>query len=283
MKPRILMTAEEVFDPVSHRHYYMTKRSYSLAVSAAGGLGLMAIEPRLCAEYAKICDGLLLTDGSADINPARYGEEVIEKNGYGDWYSHGFQYGRDSLEITLCKAFLKEGKPIMGIGRGMYILNTVFGGTCFQDIAEELHLEHPVGVSHLIWTEENTQLRKIMGESALVNSYHHQAVKILGDGLRKAAVSKDGLIEALWHESLPVFGVQWNPETFLTTDEEDRKKNMEQKEDISASPAEQSVYWENQLTMTADEGYPVDADRKISEAHPLFRALVSLCEERRAG
>lgn len=158
-------------------------------------------------------DGLVLS-GGVDLAPESYGETPMRPEWQGDAI-------RDAYEIELVKAFVDSGKPVFGICRGLQILNVAFGGTLFQDITEQnkgslMHREWK-GYDqnfHEVVIEKGSRLENVLGcSSGAVNSVHHQAIKDPGQGLKVVARSKkDGIIEAAWHESRPVFGIQWHPE-----------------------------------------------------------------------
>ena len=120
---------------------------------------------------------------------------------------------RTEFEFALAKAFLAKRKPIMGICRGIQVINVVLGGTLYQDLPEQCGYIHTSKtLRHYIYAEENTVLRSLFGEKFKVNSSHHQAVKQPAPGLRIAARSIEGIIEAVQHESLPVIATQFHPE-----------------------------------------------------------------------
>lgn len=152
---KILISPDETVDLSTHRPYLMVKRSYSIAVAEAGAVPLMAADARLFREYAKMADGLLLTDGSEPVNPARYGVPLSGRYAGKDWYGFGISYTRDSMDLTLCRAFLKEGKPVFGIGRGMHIINVAFGGTLTEEAADGYQRAHEPGVPYEIHFKSN--------------------------------------------------------------------------------------------------------------------------------
>jgi putative glutamine amidotransferase len=130
---------------------------------------------------------------------------------------------RDRTEIVLTREALRTGMPILGICRGVQILNTVLGGNLFQDIPTQISnaLPHwpskdqPVdGAAHLVHLEPHSRLASILGTSEVrVVSYHHQAAKDVPQSLEIVARSPDGVIEGLEHSTLPFcIGVQWHPE-----------------------------------------------------------------------
>jgi len=150
------------------------------------------------AEYA----GLMLT-GGVDIDPIRFGAAPLP-NG-----SETFDLPRDEHEFALISAFMAARKPLWGICRGMQVLNIALGGDIWQDLPSQRGLSHaapedaPPMAHNISWED---------GCRETVNSYHHQAVRRLGAGLRAAARSNDGVIEAVAHSGYPLRGVQWHPE-----------------------------------------------------------------------
>ena len=192
-KPKILLSFG-MPTPLSHYHLYVD------AIEKSGGIAELRLYPE--AEPEKY-DGLLLC-GGMDIHPSRYGEEV---NGSVD-----MEEARDAAEFPLAKAFIEAGKPVFGICRGFQLLNIYFGGSLIQHI--ETADDHRIPGSeavHLV-TAEDGFFADTYGKEFPVNSYHHQAVGKLGEGLKVTLRAKDGIIEGFDHESLPVFGVQFHPE-----------------------------------------------------------------------
>lgn len=166
-------------------------------------------------EYAAELDALVL-QGGADVSPSSYGEEPLRSDWRGDRV-------RDVHEIALLQEFVSRGKPVLGICRGLQLINVAFGGTLFQDIVSqrEQPAEHhnPEAYDrhyHEIAFVPGGGLAGIYPDtrSAWVNSIHHQAVKALGRDLVVDAVSvPDGVVEALRRAGPGyVVGVQWHPE-----------------------------------------------------------------------
>ena len=122
--------------------------------------------------------------------------------------------GRDAAELALVRTWLSWGRPILGICRGMQVINVALGGTLFQDLGAERAALHQgeEDVFHPVRTAPGSLLEGLFGENALVNSAHHQGVDRLGEGLVPAAWAPDGTLEGLEHRSLPVAGVQFHPE-----------------------------------------------------------------------
>lgn len=115
----------------------------------------------------------------------------------------------DHFDLDCIDAFVTKEKPIMGICRGIQLLNVYFGGTLLSHIDEQLHA--PMH-SHTIHLSAHSFLSQLMDDAAIVNSYHHQVVGKLGKGLIAAAHSEEMYVEALQHKQLPIIAVQWHPE-----------------------------------------------------------------------
>lgn len=214
-RPRVLLTtANSIRTTGLHREDALTGRNYSLAAAAVGLLPTMAaaIDPALAADYAAAHDGLLLT-GGADVDPGAFGAVPHPDLGQVD-------ERRDQFELSLYAAFRAAGKPVLGICRGVQLINVAEGGTLhqhlpavagtFQHGQRDLRGEplHPVSL------EADSALGRAFGRSLIkTNSYHHQAVDSVGAGLRVVARAGDGVVEALEAQGGSfVLGVQWHPE-----------------------------------------------------------------------
>ncbi len=169
-------------------------------------------------------DGVFLP-GGADIDPVSYGHDphpLCDKT----------DKERDRVELALAKWAMADGKPVLGVCRGMQLINLAAGGTLYQDLAEQMtgsikHDYFPFGgsglrrdyLAHAVSVTSGSKLAGVFGEGELrVNSMHHQGVRAVGDGLVVSAVSPDGLVEGLeGANGRYVVGVQWHPEA-LTDD-----------------------------------------------------------------
>lgn len=152
------------------------------------------------------CDGLLLP-GGGDIDPVYYGEEM---NGSDEPDREIDKAQRDILD-----AFVKAKKPILGICRGMQLINVYFGGSLHQDlVTRDIHTRKNGNDSiHSVKSvEEGNLFEKFYGKTFNINSAHHQGTKKLGKGLKEVLRSDDGVCEAVIHEELPIIATQFHPE-----------------------------------------------------------------------
>ncbi len=200
---------------------------YMRGIEEAGGLpvvlSLSADENGLAA-WAEELDGFLLTGGQ-DVAPALYGEEKLP--GAGEPCSD-----KDRMESVLLKNILRLDKPVLGICRGLQFMNAYLGGTLYQDIPSQkqdalAHSQPPPydAPSHEVKIYKDTPLSGwLKKESLRVNSLHHQGIKTVSGSLHAAAVSPDGLVEAVWMPGKKfVFAVQWHPEYNFERDADSRR------------------------------------------------------------
>ncbi|GAA3139756.1 gamma-glutamyl-gamma-aminobutyrate hydrolase family protein [Streptomyces echinatus] len=180
---------------------------YPRLVQRAGGLACLLPPdgPGRAAEAVARLDGLVIA-GGPDVDPARYGAERSPRTGPP-------APERDAWELALIEAALTAGLPLLGVCRGMQLLNVALGGTLVQHL--DGHAE-VVGVfgGHPVKPVPGTLYGGIVPEELTVPTYHHQAVERLGEGLVPSAYAADGTVEAV---ELPsdrgwVLGVQWHPE-----------------------------------------------------------------------
>jgi putative glutamine amidotransferase len=193
--------------------------SYLNAVEQNGALPvILSMTHENAAGIARVIDALLLA-GGCDVDPALFGQE-----------NRGTQEvdaRRDSFEIALCREMVALGKPVLGICRGIQVLNVALGGTLIQDIPSWLSINHPNGLAfrHDVSVAEHSFLAPEIRGTWRVNSTHHQAVDALGEGLICVATSEEGrVVEAIQAaDGRPIWGVQWHPERLR---EEDPVMNM---------------------------------------------------------
>ena len=220
MKPRIAI-------PVPHSSAEYAQRvlpDYERAVEAAGGEPVvipLEATPEATANLLKRCQGVLLPGSKADVDPQKYGATRHAGTADPDPL-------RDAADELLIQDAYNMRKPILGICYGLQSLNVWRTGTLVQDIASELKsaINHAAGRkvprAHDVRIEPDSKLAEILGEPAanaaqplVVNSSHHQACDVVGDGLRVSArCPDDGVIEAL-ESTQPgqwVLAVQWHPE-----------------------------------------------------------------------
>ena len=190
--------------------FYGTSYQVIEAVQAAGGLPLVVSDIAggiSFEQLADLADALVLSGGS-DIDPIRFRQTNDRE------LSRNIDHDRDEFEFQLTDRFVQQKKPIMGICRGMQILNVYFGGDLYQDILAGLDINYPYAVDHPITSVEETYLHQLFGKHFPGNSLHHQSVAALGEGLVAAAYDSNHnqVVEAFYHETLPIYGVQWHPE-----------------------------------------------------------------------
>ena len=186
----------------------------SLARAGAGMRWVELRDPEQAVQDALTCDGLLLP-GGGDMDPKFYGQERIPACGEPNLL-------RDAAEPLLLRAFLAADKPVLGICRGIQVMNAVLGGDLYQDIKPFEHLPHNDHWAkvHTVTVRRGTLLSRILGQdTVLVNSQHHQAVDRVAPGFTLAALSEDGIVEAIEKpDARFCLGVQWHPEWLSDAD-----------------------------------------------------------------
>lgn len=174
-------------------------------------------------EVLEHVDGVLLIEGP-DVHPYFYGEDPSSAIKYVD-------VERDEFEISLVRKAVEMGVPVLGISRGMHVINVALGGTLYQDLKDipkaikhdwDIKLVGPSQRVHGIRIKTSSRLYEILKEELdingtnevylQVNSFHHQAVKKVGEGIKPVAYAVDGLIEAIEGTEGFVLGLQWQPE-----------------------------------------------------------------------
>ena len=205
---------------------------YYQSVLKAGGIPVI-IPPRYveegddCSDLTGVLDNIdgIVFSGGGDPNPLLFGEEPVVQ-------LHSITPERDLQELKLVRMAYDRQIPMLGICKGIQMINAALGGTLYQDI----HSQKEGGVwvkhsqdedrrfpSHTVKVENGTLLHKLFGRDTLqVNSFHHQACKDIAPCLRLSAISPDGIIEAIEsNEYKSILGVQWHPETFVLRDSDE--------------------------------------------------------------
>jgi putative glutamine amidotransferase len=195
--------------------WYALRQNYCAAVVRAGGLPiLLPHEPEQADAYLDEIDGLLVTGGNFDVDPALFGDTSRHP-------TVKTKDRRTAVEVNVTRGALKRDKPVLGICGGQQLLNVVLGGTLIQHIPDEidnaLAHEQPnprTEAGHIVTVAPGTLLHRICGaEELAVNSAHHQAVKAVGPDVIVDAVAEDGVIEGIEHPRYRYcIGVQWHPE-----------------------------------------------------------------------
>lgn len=192
--------------------------SYIQAILRAGGLPVIlpvGLSPDQLRDLFARLDGVLLTGGS-DVDPQRFGGAPHPR-------VYGIDPLRDDLEIRLVRMAAEDGKPFLGICRGVQVINVALGGTLYTDIGDQMDgsLRHDWYpdiardyLAHAVTLTPESELAKVLGGAAFqVNSLHHQGLQQVAPSLRAVAFAPDQLVEGVEIPGHPfAFGVQWHPE-----------------------------------------------------------------------
>ncbi|MBP2635978.1 MAG: glutamine amidotransferase [Firmicutes bacterium] len=219
-KPRIGITANQFLTEggilAGTKRQYVSD-AYIRAILCAGGVPIVLpviADQGTITEQADMVDGLLLS-GGGDIQPQLFGEEPVCQLGR-------VLPERDRHELALVKTAVTAAKPILGICRGCQVLNIALGGSIYQHLSpEETNLQHDQQspgyyAGHTVMLEEGSKLASLWGTVVMTNSFHHQAIKMAAPGLSITARTKDGIVEAVEHDTASfIVGVQWHPELML--------------------------------------------------------------------
>ena len=193
--------------------YLYVKKAYAEAVKKAGGQPVL-ISPDLAAEVAaEICDAIIISGGD-DIPPDLYGEPVEAE--INQESPERIEWERQLLDL-----FVQSESPLLGVCYGMQLINVHFGGSLYQDIHAgfENALDHGglgKATSHRVTIAEDSWLFPLFGHETTVCSTHHQGIKNLAPRFRIAAVSEDGIVEAI--ECGNMLAIEWHPEADATGD-----------------------------------------------------------------
>lgn len=220
MRPRIAIPADtltEATNIINERNAAFAPRPLIEAIIKSGGLPVIlpSVSPDLAPNYLDLFDGIIFAGGS-DIDPTFFDEEPHQK--LGPTYLK-----RDQFEMSLAKAAFANAKPMMGICRGMQVINVALGGTLYQDLSENSHktLKHSQDApgnfpSHHVNTDSTSRISKLVGARPYVNSRHHQALNQIAPPLRVTAKADDQVVEAVeTRDSDQVLAVQWHPENMF--------------------------------------------------------------------
>ncbi|MSP28939.1 MAG: gamma-glutamyl-gamma-aminobutyrate hydrolase family protein [Acetobacteraceae bacterium] len=198
--------------------WYALRQNYADAIIAAGGLPVaLPHHPDFAAAYLDRIQGLVVTGGAFDVDPALYGEGSRHT-------TVTLKENRTDAELSLVQGALARNMPVLGICGGQQLLAVALGGTLIQHIPDSVAnaLEHEQPnprhePGHAVAVTPGTLLHRVVGSAAMnVNSAHHQAVRAAGPHAVVNAVAPDGVVEGV-EDSRYLFalGVQWHPEYLI--------------------------------------------------------------------
>ena len=189
-----------------------TPATYVAAIQRAAGRAVLLPPDEETADALDGLDALIVSGAAGDTDPSHYGAEPHPETNPVDPL-------RDRFELAVTRAALERGLPVLGMCRGMHVLNVALGGTLDQHLPDVVgHHEHEgtpgVFAEHDVRLDHGSLAARAVGTgSARVKSYHHQGVRDLGAGLRATGwASRDGLVEAIEADDGFVLGVLWHPE-----------------------------------------------------------------------
>ena len=218
-KPLIALTLDyETSKGYSNYPWYAIRENYFTSIEESGGIGVGI--PHNMKDIVSLLhkiDGLVITGGNFDIDPNIFGESSVHK-------TVKLKENRTNFELLAAEIMLKQNKPVLGICGGEQLINVLYKGSLIQHIPDEIKnsIEHEQKnprneAGHSVSIQENTKLYSIISkQSIMVNSAHHQAIKVPGKGLIVNALSNDGVIEGIEDPTKNFcIGVQWHPEFFI--------------------------------------------------------------------
>lgn len=195
--------------------WYALRKNYFTALAEAGALPVaLPHDPELASEYLDRLDGLLVTGGAFDVDPALYGGGPAHS-------TVTLKSGRTDFELAATREALRRDMPVLGICGGQQLLAVAFGGTLIQHIPDSVEgaLQHEqpnprTEPGHVVSVAPGTLLARIVESDRMaVNSAHHQAVDRPGEGAVVNALAPDGVVEGVEHPGYRfALGVQWHPE-----------------------------------------------------------------------
>jgi putative glutamine amidotransferase len=221
-KPVIGVTPKVSWAQSRQMHEYTPGYQYVNAVTAAGAVPFV-LPPLVeqVVDQVKHLDAIVFT-GGGDIDPYLYGEDDEHKSVY------GINELRDHYEFALLNEAVRQNIPILGICRGLQLINVGFGGTLYQDIVSLRPNSDKIGHNgggnlvkgnyasnpyHHVRVKTDSLIADVYQMLTFrANSYHHQAVRNLGEGLVVGARAGDGVVEALYHKDRPILATQFHPE-----------------------------------------------------------------------
>ena len=218
-KPLIALTLDyETSKGYSNYPWYAIRENYFTSIEESGGIGVGI--PHNMKDIVSLLhkiDGLVITGGNFDIDPNIFGESSVHK-------TVKLKENRTNFELLAAEIMLKQNKPVLGICGGEQLINVLYKGSLIQHIPDEIKnsIEHEQKnprneAGHSVSIQENTKLYSIISkQNIMVNSAHHQAIKVPGKGLIVNALSNDGVIEGIEDPTKSFcIGVQWHHEFFI--------------------------------------------------------------------
>ena len=179
--------------------------NYEKALAALGIEALTTMDLGKLTEF----NGLLLP-GGGDITPAFFGQKNCG--------SRNIDVELDITQLQALDLFIKWKKPVLGICKGLQVINVYFGGTVIQDLLQaDAHRYKDADQIHVTTALSDSIMEKLYGKNFLTNSAHHQGIGMLGHGLTVIQTAGDGVIEGALHNTLPIIGVQWHPERLFSS------------------------------------------------------------------
>jgi putative glutamine amidotransferase len=207
-----------------HINTYFT--AFAECVARAGGAPVNLPFVASSTDVVTRLDGLIVTGGQ-DVHPSRWGGQAVVDPSIDPRWSHdAYDLGRDAYEAELLEAALVAQIPVLGVCRGHQLLNVARGGTLIEHLDESgpitHYTQHPAPSAgdpeHVVEFSADSWVYQVYGASRVVNSWHHQAVERLGEGLVVTGRAADGVVESIALHGRPVVGVQWHPEWSIDPD-----------------------------------------------------------------